>query len=126
MKKEMESLVAKAQRSLKAARRLFEERDYDFAASRAYYAMFYLAEALLMKKGITFSKHGGVIAGLYEQYVKRGLLSQSHHQALHRAFEARSQGDYGFQEPFPREEAKVLLGDAKAFLEEAMRLLRME
>jgi len=25
---------------------LFEDADYDFAASRAYYAMFYLAEAL--------------------------------------------------------------------------------
>jgi uncharacterized protein (UPF0332 family) len=36
-------LVAKAERSLAAAGRLLEDGDCDFAISRAYYAMFYMA-----------------------------------------------------------------------------------
>jgi len=47
MNQQIEALVAKGKRSLIAAQRLFELGDYDFAASRAYYAIFYLAEALL-------------------------------------------------------------------------------
>jgi uncharacterized protein len=35
-------------------------RDVDFAAGRAYYAMFYIAEALLSEKGFRSRKHGGV------------------------------------------------------------------
>ena len=33
-----------------------------FAASRAYYAMFYAAEALLQSRGLAFSKHSAVHA----------------------------------------------------------------
>ena len=62
MTAELEALIEKGRRSLGAARRLFGEGDYDFAASRAYYAMFYLAEALLLARHLTFSKHSAVIA----------------------------------------------------------------
>lgn len=43
MKQEIQKLLEKARRSLKAAQRLFQSGDYDFAISRAYYAMFYSA-----------------------------------------------------------------------------------
>lgn len=124
MKSEVRALIAKSRRSLKAAQRLFQEADYDFSASRAYYAMFYLAEALLVRRGLSFSKHGGVLAALHEQYVKTGRLSRTLHQALHRAFEARQLGDYGFEEPFPRREAERLLGDAEEFFKVAAALLK--
>lgn len=124
MKADVRALIAKGRRSLKAAQRLFQETDYDFSASRAYYAMFYLAEALLLQRGLSFSKHAGVLAALYEQYVKPGRLPQTLHRALHRAFEARQQGDYGFEEPFPRNEAKELLAGAEDFLKAATALLK--
>jgi uncharacterized protein len=51
MRPEQADLLVKAQQSLEAAR-VMEERGYhDFAASRAYYTMFYLAEALLLGLG---------------------------------------------------------------------------
>jgi uncharacterized protein (UPF0332 family) len=37
---EQQALLAKAQRSLEAAQSLTEQGFYDFAVSRAYYAMF--------------------------------------------------------------------------------------
>ena len=39
MSSDIAALVKKARRSLAAARRLSEEGDHDFAASRAYYAI---------------------------------------------------------------------------------------
>lgn len=58
---EVYALLHKAARSLNAAERLLDEGDADFAASRAYYGCFYVAEALLPDEGLSFSSHGSVI-----------------------------------------------------------------
>ena len=47
MTAEQLALVQKAERSIRGARVLMEDGLHEFAVSRAYYAMFYLAEALL-------------------------------------------------------------------------------
>lgn len=66
----LRSLIDKARRSLDAARSLMEEGYYDFAASRVYYAMFYVAEALLAHLGQAYSKHAAVIAAFGREYAK--------------------------------------------------------
>ena len=54
---EIDALLEKARRSLDASKNLMERGDYDFSISRAYYSMFYCAEALLLTKDLKFSKH---------------------------------------------------------------------
>jgi uncharacterized protein (UPF0332 family) len=49
-----EELLLKAERSIRSARLLLSDGDVDAAASRLYYAMFYIAEALLDAKGLSF------------------------------------------------------------------------
>jgi len=61
---EVKDIVNKAQRSLKVAQRLYKDGEYDFAVSRAYYSMFYMAAALLLTKELSFSKHSGVIPSI--------------------------------------------------------------
>jgi uncharacterized protein (UPF0332 family) len=63
MTDEQRRLVEQARESLDAAKVLQEAGHHGFAASRAYYAMFYIAEALLLGKGLSFSKHAAVHAG---------------------------------------------------------------
>ncbi len=67
MKEEVEKLIKKGHRSLEVAKEIFNDGHYDFAVSRAYYAVFYLAEAALLSKGLSFSKHSGVIAAFNQQ-----------------------------------------------------------
>jgi len=52
MNEGIESLLDKAKRSQKAAAKLFKDGDVDFAASRAYYSLFYTASALLLSRGL--------------------------------------------------------------------------
>lgn len=52
MKPGSEALFEKARRSLDAARLLLANGNADFAASRAYYAAFYAAEAFLLEQGL--------------------------------------------------------------------------
>lgn len=58
----LDNLLAKAQRSFEVAEGLLEDNHADFAASRAYYGCFYTAEALLLSKGLSYSRHSQVVA----------------------------------------------------------------
>ncbi len=61
MKETTSQLFARALDAIEAADILLTNGKVDFAAGRAYYAMYYTAEALLNEKGFTFGKHGNVI-----------------------------------------------------------------
>ena len=82
MNPEQEQLIAKAQDSLKAARVLTNEGLYDFAISRAYYTMFYVAEAFLLSEGLSFSKHSAVIAKFGEYFARTNRIPNVYHRYL--------------------------------------------
>jgi uncharacterized protein (UPF0332 family) len=60
--KEVRSLFERAEKYLHSAEVLIREKDYESAVSRVYYAMFYMVEAGLLTKNITFSSHKGAIS----------------------------------------------------------------
>ena len=115
MQREIHDLLARAGRNLRVARTLLQGEDHDVAASRAYYAMFYAAEAALLSRGIARSRHSGVISAFNELLVHPGTLPAPLASSLTRAFELRNRADYGSQS-FPKEEAQALLGDAEEFV----------
>jgi len=88
-------LLQKARENLEAAELLLQKGHIDIAASRAYYPMFYVAEALLSTKGLSFSSHSAVIAAFGKEFAKTGLIAPEHHWHLKDAFETRQIGDYG-------------------------------
>jgi len=90
LKTEIERLTRKARESLEAAKTLFRENYYGFAVSRVYYAMFYAAEAALLKKGLSFSKHSGVIAAFGKHFAKSQVIPSKYHKMLRDAFRARN------------------------------------
>jgi len=91
---EVDVLLHKAARSLTAAERLLGEGDADFAAFRAYYGYFYIAEALLLRRGLSFSRHGQVIAQYGLHFAKTEKLPPRYHQAMIAIFSLRQAGDY--------------------------------
>jgi uncharacterized protein (UPF0332 family) len=74
MKPDFLALVNKAKDNLGAARTLISDGYYDFAASRAYHAMFYMAEAMLMQLGQSYNKHSAVISAFGREYAKTGII----------------------------------------------------
>lgn len=121
---DQEALITKGRRSLAASRRLYEGGDYDFAASRAYYAMFYLVQALLLSRDLTFSKHSAVIAAFGQHFVKTGLFTAEHYSALRTAFDERNLSDYQYTVPFPRQAAGDLLDRAESFVKDLEAFLK--
>ena len=81
--------------SIEAARQLTSNGYFDFAASRAYYAAFYAATAVLLQEGLELSKHSAVIASIHQRFVKTGKLDKEQGKTLNWLFELRGVGDYG-------------------------------
>lgn len=113
---ESSKILARASQSIDAAEALHERGLFGFSVSRAYYAMFYLAEALLLAKGLAFSKHSAVIAAFGEHFAKPKLLDPTLHQYLVEAFDKRQIGDYAFEEEIGPDDAKRQIERARAFL----------
>lgn len=123
MKEETRKLLDKALRAIHAADIMLREGDVDFAAGRAYYAMFYVAEALLNEKGVRFRKHGGVHGAFGEHFAKSGLVDSKFHRWLLDAFDKRIQGDYGVEAVVTPDDVVSMIEQAREFLHEAHRCL---
>ncbi len=124
MNPRIEHLVAKARRSLRAARRLADGGDHDFAISRAYYAMFYLAQAMLLMLGLEFRRHRAVISAFAQHFVRPARFETVHLGALREAFERRQVADYDEQDVVSPREAEAILQQAEAFVAAAEAYLR--
>ena len=82
MKEQNRKLLDKAARAIHAAEVLLAAGEVDFAAGRAYYAMFYAAEALLYERGLRSRKHSGVHSLFGEHFAKPGLIGAKFHRWL--------------------------------------------
>ena len=109
-------LLTDARDSLAAARLLLQSGFPGYAASRAYYAMFYVAEAFLESKGLAFSKHSAVIAAFGQHFAKTGQVPTEHHTFLIEAQEMRHKGDYGGTGSVEADQAAKQIERAEQFL----------
>ncbi len=106
-----------ARRDLRAARSNLNMGYFHVVVSRAYYAMLYAASALLSSKGITRSKHSGVLSAFGEYYVKTGLIEPEYAKMIGRAFDSRLDSDYDVVYQVDQSTAEEILRDAQRFVD---------
>jgi uncharacterized protein (UPF0332 family) len=111
-----EGLLTKARRSLAAARRLAADGDLDFAVSRAYYSMFYTAQAFLLGRGLRFSKHSAVIAAFGQEFAKDDEALREFHHGIIEAQDARNAGDYQIDVILAEEDVQAHLDRTDRFI----------
>ena len=117
---EISELLERARLSQKAAANLLRDGFPGFAASRAYYSMFYAAQALLLSKDMSLSSHSAVIAAYGKEFAKTKLLNPEFHRLLLEAQDKRNIGDYGMIGGIDDTEAQEILGCwSKKFLKAA-------
>jgi uncharacterized protein (UPF0332 family) len=96
----------------------------EFAAGRAYYAMFYTAEALLFNQfDLKLNQHGQVIAAYGKHFAKTKELDPKYHRWLRDGFEKRISGDYGVDTDIKEDVATDTINQAQEFLEVAQKYL---
>jgi uncharacterized protein (UPF0332 family) len=123
MTDEQRELLLKAQQSLEAAKLLLNNNYPDYATSRAYYTMFYIAEAFLEGEGLSFSKHSAVIAAFGREFAKPQRVPPDFHRFLIEAQELRATGDYGQLNAVAIDQATEQIDRAENFLTLAIQLI---
>ena len=116
MNKDIAGLLDKAERSLSAAQSLLDQQYHDFAASRGYYAMFYVAEALLASLGEAYSSHSAVIAAFGRAFAKTEKLDPKFHRWLIDAQDIRNVGAYGIGMTITAKQASEIIAHAQEFV----------
>lgn len=115
-------LLREAGDSISAARVLLDAGYPGYAASRAYYAMFYVAEAFLEVEGMAFSKHSAVIAAFGRHFARTGRVPVEFHRYLIEASELRHAGDYGPRASVTADQVHEQIARAEQFLQLAERM----
>ncbi|MEW6367498.1 MAG: HEPN domain-containing protein [Acidobacteriota bacterium] len=108
---------------LDAARILLRERKYRQALSRAYYAVFYAAVAVLESKGIRRAKHSGVQSAFGQSFVKDGIIEPEYSDIYARVRESRELSDYERGFVPPAELATEKIDEAEKFVARMERYL---
>lgn len=92
---------------------------WNLAGNRLYYAVYYMASALLLDKGISAKTHAGTIHLLGQKIINEGMLDKSYGRLFSRLYELRQAGDYDDMFDATEQEVKPYIDKVSAFLEDA-------
>lgn len=96
LKNQIDKIVKKSHKALETARNNFDMCDYDTASSKAYYSVFHIMQAVLLLRGLTFSKHSGVISGFSKEFIKTGIFPEEFSKKIRSLFKDREISDYSY------------------------------
>lgn len=116
--------VARSRQMIDTGRMTSGHQDYITAVNRAYYAVFYAANALLATQHMERSKHSGVIAAFREHFVKTGLIEPEYSDWYGETMDTRQRGDYTLDLVLDEARARELLDQAERFADRVERYLR--
>lgn len=123
IKKKLETIILKSERSLRIAEGLSNQGDYDVACSRAYYCAFYIMEGLLLTKDLEFSKHSSLLGAFNKNFIHTGEFSKELSKKIYNLFGQRQIADYDFEEIITQEMALEDIEIARTILEEGKKYL---
>lgn len=119
----IEEYLARAHQTLETGRLARDHEDDIAAVNRAYYAIFYAANALLTTEGLERSKHSGVISAFRQHFVKTGVIEPEFSDFYGEAMGERHVGDYEL-EPLDYATASRNLEHADKFIDRIGQVLQ--
>lgn len=122
-KRFVEASLLRAEKALRSAKLLEENGEPEDAVSRAYYAMFHAARAILFSKDVKAKTHRGTISLFGEKIVKEGVLSREFADMLRKALDLRQKSDYELYAELNEELVKEVIKNAGKFVEKIKELL---
>jgi uncharacterized protein (UPF0332 family) len=97
---------------------------YSIAVNRAYYAVFYAANALLATKGLARGKHSGTISAFRQFFVKPGIIEPEYSEIFGSLMDDRHVSDYDMDTRIGIERAESDVQGARRFVAQIEGYLR--
>ena len=124
---EIEEFVAyrleKSDEVYSAALLLYNAGQWNSAVNRLYYACFYAASALLLKRGIGAKSHNGVIAKFSEFVVRPGEMTADEYRVYSKLLNWRTKGDYSDMFDFTVDDVESVLAPTRTFIDKVRQLI---
>ena len=115
--------INKAEEVYAAAVILYNAGQWNSAINRLYYACFYVASALLLKRGVGAKSHAGVIAKFSECVVRTGEVTADEYRVFSKLLNWRTKGDYNDMFDFSKEDVDDVLQPTRQFIDKVKTLL---
>jgi hypothetical protein len=122
--KEVALYIDNADEALSVAQLNFDNEYYTATINRAYYAIFYAANALLATQKLSRSKHSGVLSVFRQHFIKTELLPTDLSVIYGQVMDDRQEGDYEILAATSKEDAEFDLAQARYFVQEVKAWLR--
>jgi uncharacterized protein (UPF0332 family) len=125
-RREVALYIEHAHQMLNVAIHNLEDGFWASAINRAYYAIFYAANALLSTESLARSKHSGVISVFRERFVKPGVIELEYSDIYGRVLDHRHAGDYELELEIGEEQARTDVHDAERFVQRVEAALKQK
>jgi uncharacterized protein len=116
-KKNIAAELARGGEAMEEAELLLGAHKLPGAVSRAYYAVFHHARALLLTLGLEAKSHGGLERLIHRDFVRANKLDASIALALSRLMKLRQDADYTAEFVFVEKDVAFEIDAAKKFVE---------
>ena len=108
--------LEKARGKLKIASNLLDDGAYDDTVSRAYYAAFHAATAVLLTEGLSAETHRGLLNLFGLHFVRTGKIEKKYGKYLANLKDDRETGDYEAFSAIDKDTAEMAVREAAEFL----------
>jgi len=116
--------LTRSHEEIDTARLLFANGRHRVALTRAYYAVFYAASAMLLSEGIKRSRHSGVQSAFRQFFVKPSVIEAEYSDICSAVRDARELSDYELWFMPAEEFTETIIADAQRFVARMERYLR--
>lgn len=120
----IDGYLQKAEKKLEVAQKLFVSGEHEDAVSRAYYAAFHAAQAMLLTEKYSAETHKGVVTLFGLLFVKTGKFNKQIGKYPANLKDDRENVDYEVFSYVDEETARTAMNEAQEFLNETKRCLR--
>ena len=121
----LKGYLEKSRDKLRVVEKLLADGDLEDAVSRAYYAAFHAAQAVLLTEGLSADTHQGLINLFGLHLVKTGKFEKKFGRFLANLKDDREAGDYEVYSAIEQETAKIAVQEAREFLKAAEDYLKV-
>ena len=116
--------IQRAKETLSEIETLIENKFWNTAVNRLYYACFYAVGALLIKNKIETTSHAGARLKFGQYFVKTGIIDKKLAKHYTNLFEKRQKGDYNDFFDFDEETVKQLFPLSKELIDKIDEILK--
>lgn len=120
----IEYRINRAIETIKEVEVHIQNRFWNTAINRMYYACFYSVNALLFREGIQVSTHNGVRQKFGKHFVKTGKFDRNLAKHFTDLYEKRNKGDYNDFYVYNEETVTMLFPTTKIFVDEILKILK--